>query len=373
MNDGEQMSSSIFTGRWTSVNDLTRPSHAEKPLGSFYLQSQAISTPSTSSDLSIASTIRPSKSLLSLVEAPSVAAPAPAAPPVPPRTFRPRALPIEESKVPSEVRLPSSRVASIIHRFESGDNSSMNNRNHPMASPPTRIHLKEHSRSPTHQSENGSAHLPRSLADTRPSTCIPCDSKQIPKASPIIIYERIVDDDRSQKIQPVEIPSRIETQGVQARPNVETTTNRMNTSPTLSHSTSSDLTTTGSCSPPIPVPLPVETVHSGEKQRDSLSQRNSLCRSCSPPLTPSASIVRSISSTPSEFTVNLERGPPSSTLTNRFCSSEMNLVDQYRRLMSSEGVRSETNLCQNSSKVMSMINTDLPLKYKRESLLRLHG
>ena len=264
MHDDEQMSSSMFTGRWTSVNDLTRQNHVEKPLGSFYLQSEVISTPPIV--LSSASTIRPSKSLLSLVEPPTAATPLP--PPIPPRTFRRLPLPIEESKVPSDVRLPSSRVASIIHRFESGDNASMNHPNDKMVSPPTRL-------------------LPRGPVEIHPCKLIPFDSKQLPKTSPIIIYERRVDEDRlpSSPLNPsIEIPSRIEIASDQAKPHFETIIHQINISPTVSHSIRSSVTTTdftSSSSRPIPDALSMETIHSTQ------SQRTSLCRSCSPPLTSS--------------------------------------------------------------------------------------
>lgn len=57
-----------------------------------------------------------------------------------------------------------------------------------------------------------------------------------------------------------------------------------------------------------------------------------------------------------------------SELSTRFSSSEINLVDQYRRLDTNEAaVKSETNL----SKVL--FDTNLPLKYKRDSLIRLYG
>ena len=96
------MSAAYATSRWTSDNDL---SCSTVPLGTFYLQSESLSSPPPPSSSSL--TIRPSQSLISLPDASSPP------PPIPPRP----------KKVPTELR--STRVAEIVHRFETRDSPSI--------------------------------------------------------------------------------------------------------------------------------------------------------------------------------------------------------------------------------------------------------
>ncbi|CAF4783723.1 unnamed protein product, partial [Rotaria socialis] len=60
------------------------------------------------------------------------------------------------------------------------------------------------------------------------------------------------------------------------------------------------------------------------------------------------------------------------SLTTRFCSSELNIADQYRQFLSSDTIQSDLNLSENSTKKF-FINTNFPLKYKRDSFIRLYG
>lgn len=213
------MSSSPYsTSRWTSDNDL---SCSNVPLTTFYLQSESIC-----SSHSTSMTMRPSQSLISLID--------PSPPPIPPRP----------KKNPTETR--STRVADIIHRFE------------------TRI-------------------VPNKSSS-------PIELKKSSKPQPIIVYERI----------PMEIKSNE--------------------------------------SPPSPSPSNTSTISA-----DSTS--------CSSTKSNENEIERPIFST-------------------RFSSSEVNLAEQYRRMSSIDVIQSDTNL---SNKTSQLIKTNLPLKYKQDSLLRLYG
>ena len=140
-------SSPTFTPRWTSVNDLTTDHHHHhhhhhqnkiQPISTFFLQSQ--STSSTCIDpQTLTLTMRPSQSLISLIEPP----PSPP-PPVPPRPKRfPSQTTTESTKLSSENRpLSSSRVADIIHRFESQNTATMN-KNHMKVPTPRAILIRE--------------------------------------------------------------------------------------------------------------------------------------------------------------------------------------------------------------------------------------
>ena len=221
--------SSSYPQRCTSVTDLT--TNNSQSIASFFLQSPSVSS---SSDVP---SLRPSHSLLSLCE-PS---------PVPPRP-------------------PSSRVAQIIHRFES--------RTHQSPPPPPA----------------------RSLL-VKPTTTTTTRSKP----QPIIVYERISTEPRSSL--PLESD---EDSAVHSRENESSVT--LSRSSTNSDSTSSSTT------------KPIEPLSHGSEE-----------------------------------------------LHRSFSSSQVNLLDQYRRLWTSDAVRSDTNLSK------ALINTNLPLKYKRDSLIRLYG
>lgn len=331
------MSSSTFTHRWTSVNDLTTNN---KPLNTFFLQSSNDTNPFTF-------TIRPSQSLVSLVETSS-----PAPPPVPPR-------PSTRTKTPTTTS-SSSRVADIINRFESQTKQSM-------TSPTNRNAFFKQSEENSSTSKNQRIVVIETLKTTIK-----------PKPQPIIVYERITNHDRT----------------VQSRP----------TPPPIPPKT--PLTKTWLQSkvvPPPPPPLPPTTTTTVESDTDSAIQTmavvannnlndsiaisrsnttDSTCssssstanstvfkRACSsPPPSPPSPIVSTFSrpipvpTTPTTHSETFE-----SSLPIRFCASEINIADQFRRLSSPDASRSETNLPQ------ALINTNLPLKYKRDSFYRLYG
>jgi hypothetical protein len=349
------MSSSTFTQRWTSVNDLTTNSNNNNQLASFFLQSSSPSIPNT-----FTFTIRPSQSLVSLVE------PSPSPPPLPPR--------------PSEKPKPSaSRVADIIHRFESHNVSSMNS-NHSKVSPPTRsVFTKQWEENPPIES---------------PANRTPLNFKKINRPQPIIVYERITNHDRPLKSAstppPVSPKSPLVKTWLQnkaiSQQNVESDTDSAihtmaavintdtNDSATLSRSSTADSTSSSSSSSSVSPSTPhfaLPTIASTQKQRDLTSNSTSFKRTCSPPPPTVTTFTRTISSTPSTRNEDLEPAHTSS-LTTRFCSSEANLADQYRRLSSPDGTRSEINLSQKSA-TAALINPNLPLKYKIDSFIRLYG
>ncbi len=353
------MSSSTFTQRWTSVNDLTTNSNNNNQLTSFFLQSS--STPSDSNTFTF--TLRPSQSLVTLVEVP----PQPQPPPRPPPPSR-----SSEKTKPS-----SSRVADIIHRFESNNVSSMNS--NPNKIPPAirSVFTKQwEENTPVESSSNR----------------IPLNFKKINKPQPIIIYERITNHDRALKSVPTPPPVSPKSPLVKtwlqnkaiSQQNVESDTDSAihtmaavintdtNDSATLSRSSTADSTcssSSSSISPPTPH-FALPTIASTQKQRD-ITSNSTFKRTCSPPPPTVTTFTRTNSLTPATHNENLE-SVHSSSLTTRFCTSEVNLSDQYRRISSPDGTRSEINLSQNSA-AQVLINTNRPLKYKIDSFIRLYG
>ncbi len=350
----EEMSSSTFTQRWTSVNDLTTNRNNNQQLNSFFLQS------SSSNSNTLTFTLRPSQSLVSLVEPPSSSSssssppPPPPPPPVPPR--------------PSEQTKPSSsRVADIIHRFESHNKSSMNN-NQKKISPPIRSIF-------TKQWEDKSPQIsPIVVVVENPSTNILSNSKKPNKPKPIIVYERITNHERSYKSlstpPPVSPKSPLAKTWLQnkliSQKTIESDTdsaiqtmtivinNDTNDLATLSRSSTTDSTCSSSSSfvsPPTPH-FALPTIASTHFKR-----------TCSPPPSSVTIFTRPIASINSENNENLPI---------RSYASEINLVDQYNRLSSLDVSRSDTNLSQNSP-TQILINRNLPLRYKRDSFFRLYG
>jgi hypothetical protein len=346
------------------VNDLTTNSNNNQQLTSFYLQS----SPTDSNTFTF--TLRPSQSLVSLVE--PLSSPLPSPPPIPPR--------------PSEQTKPyPSRVADIIHRFESHNKSSMNNNNNNQKriSPPTRSVF-------TKQWEENSSRIGPIVVVETPSTNLLLNSKKnTNKPKPIIIVERITNHDRPPKslstpppVSPKSPLAKICLQNrITSQQNVESDTdsaihtmavvvnNDMNNSVTLSRSNTTDSTCSSSSSSSVPPPTPhfaLPTIASTQKQRDLTTNSTTFKRTCSPPRSSVSTFTRPTPSTSSTNNENFD-----SSLSPRFCASEINLVDQYRRLSSPDVSRSDTNLTQNSP--TKIWNTNLPLKYKRDSFLRLYG
>jgi len=311
--------------------------------------------------------LRPSQSLVSLVEPPSSSSPPP--PPVPPR--------------PSEQTKPSSsRVADIIHRFESHNKSSMNN-NQKKISPSTRSIF-------TKQWEDNTSQISPIVVIENPSKNILSNSKITNKPKPIIVYERITNHERSHQSLPTTPPpvspkSPLAKTWLQnkliSQQNIESDTdsaihtmpgvinNDTNDLTTLSRSNTTDSTcssSSSSVSPPTPH-FALPTIASTQKQRDLTTNSTTFKRTCSPPPSSVTIFTRPNGSIPSENHENFE-----SSLPIRSYASEINLVDQYHRLSSPDVSRSDTNLSQNSP-TQVLINTNLPLRYKRDSYFRLYG
>jgi hypothetical protein len=344
----KKMSSSTFNHRWTSVNDLTTNNNQLK---SFFLQSSL-----NSNTFNI--TLRPSQSLVSLIEPTSFRSSSPP-PPIPPRQFE-------------KTKASSSRVADMIHRFES--------HNHNKTSPPIRSFFTkqwEENFPPPPPPPPRTA--PIVVVETTPTANILFHSKEPNKRQPIIVCERITNHDRSHKS--LSTPPPVNPKSFQWLQNKITTTPQnvesdtdsaiqtmaavINDSTTLSRSNTTESSCSSSSSASsIALSTPhfaLPTLSSTQKQRDITINSTSFKRTCSPPPPPSSvtTFTRPIPSTHHE---NFE-----STLSTRLCASEINLVDQYRRLSSPDVTRSDTNLSQ------KFINTNLPLKYKRDSYCRLYG
>jgi hypothetical protein len=247
----------------------------------------------------------------------------------------------------------------------------------------------------TKQWEDNSS--PRVTILENSSTHIPSNLKKDNKPKPIIIYERLTNHDRPYKSlstpPPVSPKSPLAKTWLQTKitsqQNIESDTdsaihtmavvnnNTNNDSVTLSRSSTADSTcSSSSISPPTPH-FALPTIASTQKQRDLTTNSSSFKRTCSPPPPP---LPTSPSPPPPSSVSTFTRPIPSSTnnenfessLPIRFCASEINLVDQYHRLTSPDVSRSDTDLSQNSS-TQTSINTNLPLRYKRESFYRLYG
>ncbi|UJR07658.1 hypothetical protein I4U23_011945 [Adineta vaga] len=101
-----------------------------------------------------------------------------------------------------------------------------------------------------------------------------------------------------------------------------------------------------------------------QKQRDNTSNATCFKRTSSPPSPTIATFTRAI---PSTSTTSNETRPQSHSFS--IPSSEENLTNQNNRLSSS----ANTSPTEILSIAQIIINTNLPLKYKRDSFLRLYG
>ncbi|CAF3510413.1 unnamed protein product [Rotaria sp. Silwood1] len=394
------MSSSTFIQRWTSVNDLTTTtanSNNNKQSTSFFLRPQPV--PSSSPLLS---TLHLSQSSISLVESTPID--------------------LEIQCQLFKNRVLSSRVANIIHQFESQAASSMNT--HTKVSSPIRsVFVKQWEGT----RKNGNSPRTPPIVVVETSSSMPFTAKKNNnhnhnhnhnhnnhnhnnnnKPQPIIICEKIANHNRptpppvSPKSSLTKTWSQLkqmsQQQQKQQGENIESDTgsavhrmvavinNGTKDSVTLSRSSTSattDSTCSSSCSSSSNAPSPPgfarPTIASTQKQRQSISNVTTFKRANSP-FPPVTTFTRTISSTPStnvplcSINEDLEQQQiQTSTLTNRFCSPDGNLVDQYRQLSTSEIILSETSLSQNPITEIITINTNLPLKYKRDSLIRLYG
>ncbi|CAF1677806.1 unnamed protein product, partial [Adineta ricciae] len=154
---------------------------------------------------------------------------------------------------------------------------------------------------------------------------------------------------------------------------------------TLSRSSTSgtsDSTCSSTCSSSSSPPrFARPTIASSQKQRQAIYNSSSFKRTSSPPSsipTFTRAISSPVSTTPSLFSIHedLEQqqqsSPQTSTIATCFCSSESDSIvdDDYCELSATDTIRSDkTILLQNSL----LINTNLPLRYKRDSFIRLYG
>jgi hypothetical protein len=239
--------------------------------------------------------------------------------------------------------------------------------------------------------KNGNSPRTPPIVVVETSSPIPFNSKKNNnKPQPIIICERITNHNRptpppiNPKTPLIKTWSQLKLMSRQQQQQIQTIesdtdsaihtmpaviNNDMNDSTVLSRSNTTDSTcssSSSSVSPAMPH-FALPTIASTQKQRDLTTNTTTFKRICSPPPLPVTTFTRQISSTASETNENSE-----SLLPLRSCASEINLVDQSRRLSSPDVSRSDTNLSRNSTTQVS-INTNLPLKYKRDSFLRLYG
>lgn len=362
------MSSSTFTQRWTSVNDLTTNSNNNKNLASFFLQPSLLSD---SNNITVTS--RPSQSLISLVKQVSLPSADPSTPssppPIPPR-------PSEQTK-----RI-SPRVANIIHQFESQSILTVNNQ-------PMKVSLPARSLFTRIPERNCFQHSP--VVDT-PSKPIPLNCKKHSKPQPIIVYERITQHEKVHKFEftspPMSPKNSVEHSKLQNKiifqQNVESDTDSaihtmaavINPDKIYSATISRSSTTDSTCSslsssesssiPHFPIPKTAST----QNQYDITPNSTCYERTSSPPSSVT-SLDHTISSATSIIHEDLRSSEPLSFAT-RFSLSEINLAGQYHRLSSPDVVQSDTNLSENSMK-QSSTNTNMPLRYKRDSFIRLYG
>jgi hypothetical protein len=287
---------------------------------------------------------------------------------------------------PSEkAKLTASRVANMIHRFESHTKPSIINNPNKISPPIRSVFTKQ-------WEENSSRISPFVVVETS-SINSPLNSKKNNnKPQPIIVYERITNHDRPYKSLSIPPPVSPQTplaktwlqNKITIQQNVESDTdsaihtmpvvinNDMNDSTTLSRSNTTDSNCSSSSSSVSPATphFALPTIASTQKQRDITTNATTFKRTCSPPPPSPPSVTTFTRSTPSTTSTHNENFE--SSLTTRFSSSEINLVDQYRRLSSPDVSRSDTNLVQKST-TQILINTNLPLKYKRDSFCRLYG
>jgi len=293
----------------------------------------------------------------------------------------------------SKNRFISSRVANIIRQFESQAASLMSNSTK-VSSPIRSVFVKQWEGT----RKNGNSPRTPPIVVVETSSPIPFNSKKNNnKPQPIIICERITNHNRptpppinpktpliktwsqlklmSRQQQQQQIQT-IESDTDSAIHTMVTVIN--NDSLTLSRSSTSattDSTCSSSCSSSSNAPSPPRfarpTIASTQKQRQLMSNSISFKRTNSPP----SSILKFTRAVPPilssivplcSINEDLEQQIQPSTLTTCFCSSEINLIE---RLSTPERILSDTTLLQNSI----IKNTNLPLRYKRDSFIRLYG
>lgn len=379
------MSSSTFIQRWTSVNDLTtEASKNNSQSNPFFLRPKPASTSASSPPtLPSLSTLQISQSLISLVELPTINS--------------------EDRCQLSRNRLFSPRVATIIRQFESQAVSLMNNPTK-VSSPIRSVFVKKWE----DKRKNGNSLRTPPIVVVETSSSSSFTSKKNNnniKPQPIIICEKITNNNRlvpppvSPKSPLTKTWSQLKLMSQQQpAENIENVTdssihrmvNAINNGNkdcvTLSRSSTSattDSTCSSSCSSSSNAPSPPRftrpTIASTQKQRQFISNVTCFKRTNSP--SPSiTTFTRTVSSTPSiilplcSINEDLEQQQTQISMSSsRFCSSDVNLVEQNYPLLATQTISSEPNLSQNSITEALTINTNLPLRYKRESLIRLYG
>jgi hypothetical protein len=264
----------------------------------------------------------------------------------------------------------------------------------------------------TRRNESSPRTLPIVVVET--SSPIPFISKKTNKPQPIIICERITNHNRPSKSSATPPPvgpkssltktwSQLKIISQQQTQNVESDTdsaihtmaavitNGTNDSDTLSRSSTSgttDSTCSSSCSSSFAIPSSPRfshpTIASTQKQREIISNSVSFKRTCSsPPPPPSvATFTRAVPPIPSQLPIivplssineDFEQSQPSTLPSTSLSLPETDLVNQYRRLSSPDIIQSDIILSPNSITEILTINTNLPLRYKRDSLIRLYG
>lgn len=216
------------------------------------------------------------------------------------------------------------------------------------------------------------------------STCIPSDSTITFKPQPIIIYERIFHHNKSNEF---------ESKSLVGNKNTSSTNicveNLTKTESTIQNDTDSDMhevsNVIGNDS--------IDTIKTSPSNTSKSSGWSFSLSDCSRNLHSdfnakiptenqhgleicSKYFQRSTSLSPPAETNSKDNDnryiPQLHSLTAKFSSSNVNIADQYRQLLSSNSIQSDSNLSLCSTK-KTHINTNLPLRYKRESLIKLYG
>ena len=419
------MSSSTFSQRWTSVNDSKTTNGNEKNgLSSFFLRLEPVRFVVALCDpYGIHS--RSCQSLISLIESSSTLAPSSSA-----------ACPF------SDHCHSSSRVAHIVHQFESQFHPSMSNNVRKVSSPIRSVFAKQWENSRHHGFSPRFAPIlvvesPSALSLTSPVATTTTTTTRTSRPQPIIICERITNHNRSckssahsaalipasslTKTRPVlEVSPHQERDSHQV--NVDqaasvanspvhmligvksdvledlsrlsrSSTGATNDSTCSSHSSSSSSSSPSSTQSPPRFARP--TIASTQKQRDMLCNLTAFKRSSSPPPCPSVTtftrVISSFSapslppSSPSlppasfrralsSINEDLEQHAQFFSIPTVLYSSDTSPADPYCRLSVEDVCRLEPRLAEDRlTTELLNIDTNRPLKYKRDSLIRLYG
>lgn len=386
------MSSSTFIQRWTSVNDLTTTSsHNNKQSTVFFLRPKPV--PSISSSLSA---LQLSQSSISITESTPIH--------------------LEIQCQLFENRAISSKVANIIRQFESQAASSMNK--HTKVSSPIRsVFVKQWDDTRTSGDSRRTppivvveASSPKIFTSKRNNNNNNEDNNNNNnnnKPQPIIICEKITNHSRttpppvSPKTSFTKAWSQLKKMSKQQQhvEHIESDTdcsihrmvalinNENHESTTLSRSSTSattDSTCSSSCSSSSSAPSPPSfarpTIASAQKQRQFTTNTTSFKRASSPfssistftrTTPPTRLAMVPLCSINEDF--EQQQQTQTSTFTDRVGLSDSSLGDQYHQLVNSDIILSETSFPQKPITENITINTNLPLKYKRDSLIRLYG